>query len=107
MKSLHKIPIELIFWMVSLGSLATMSPRCLNGHSHFTLCPLANLGCSWCPGCGLGRAITELFHGHFGESMQLHWFGMPAVVILCWRMVTLIKFERNRMFNLKNNKNYV
>ena len=88
MKYFKGLPIELLFWITALVLLATS-----NAHEHhFTLCPLANLGFeSWCPGCGLGRSISYIFHGEFVESFKQHWFGLPALLILLHRVYVLTK----------------
>lgn len=82
---IRTLPIELIFWISALTLLAFAQP----GSAHFTLCPLANLGINWCPGCGLGRSITYLFHGDFKQSWQLHWLAIPALGILAYRIFQL------------------
>jgi hypothetical protein len=103
MKTHGRFPLELIFWISVLVALTTATPY---DHLHdpgFTLCPLSNLGIKWCPGCGLGRSITNLLHGNVLESIKLHWLGIPALLLICARMVTLSKFYlRTR---LKNNLN--
>lgn len=96
MKYVKNFPLELLFWAIALLLLATANP---NMH-HFTLCPLANLGFNWCPGCGLGRAITALFHGNVTASFRLHWFGIPAVLLIVHRICQLSKQLVNN--NLKN-----
>lgn len=84
----EKLPIELIFWSVSLLSLALMEP----GHDHhFSLCPLDLLGVTWCPGCGLGRAINLLMHGYFSASFAMHPLAGFALVIISFRIIQLIK----------------
>lgn len=87
MKYFKSFPIELFFWITALVLLATS-----NAHEHhFTLCPLANLGFeSWCPGCGLGRSISHIFHGEISESFKQHWFGFPALAIIGYRIIVLI-----------------
>lgn len=80
-------PLELICWTGALLLLATTN---LQGH-HFTFCPLANLGISWCPGCGLGHSVSSLLHGQIQSSLQQHWLGIPALGILGYRIVSLIK----------------
>ena len=87
MKYFKGFPIELFFWTTALVLLATS-----NAHEHhFTLCPLANLGFEgWCPGCGLGRSISHIFHGEFSESFKQHWFGFPALAIISYRIIVLI-----------------
>ncbi|RYD76854.1 MAG: DUF2752 domain-containing protein [Sphingobacteriales bacterium] len=92
MKHFKSFPLELFFWVTALVLLATANA---NEH-HFTLCPLANLGYEgWCPGCGLGRSISYIFHGEFTESFSQHWFGFPALLIILYRVYTLIK-NRNK-----------
>lgn len=94
----NRVPLELLFWLTALVLLgfSEMEP---SGHElHFTLCPLANLGFEWCPGCGIGRAIAQLLHGNWQESLEQHWFGLPALLILLHRIVVL-----SRLF-LKNKK---
>ncbi|MES2417623.1 MAG: DUF2752 domain-containing protein [Bacteroidota bacterium] len=99
MKNIKGFPFELIFWILALILLASSDPQA----HHFSLCPLANLGVDWCPGCGLGRSIAALFHGDVKGSLAQHWFGIPALSILIFRIyqlsVRLIK--RENKFNLK------
>jgi hypothetical protein len=91
-------PLELLCWTGGLSMLAAADPQ---GH-HFTFCPLANLGISWCPGCGLGRSIASLLHGQVQASLQFHWLGIPALGVLVYRIVSLIK---NTYFHCLNNLN--
>jgi hypothetical protein len=103
MKMLSRFPLELIIWISVLVALASATPY---SHLHdpgFTLCPLSNLGIKWCPGCGLGRSITNLFHGNIRESIKLHWLGIPALLLICARIVTLSQFFLKT--RLKNNLN--
>lgn len=91
------IPIELMCWISALVLLATANPHA----HHFTLCPLANLGITWCPGCGLGRSISSLFHGDLSASLTHHWFGIPALILICHRIYQLTKQTINTQFNIK------
>jgi len=93
---LRRIPLELIFWIMGLFLLAIAEPQAHDQVHHFTLCPLANLGLDWCPGCGLGRSVTQLFHGNLKESLHQHWLGLPAVVIIGLRIRTLGLRSRKR-----------
>jgi hypothetical protein len=103
MKMLSRIPLELIFWITALVLLALAKPELHGDEHHFTLCPLANMGIDWCPGCGIGRALTQLFHGNVAESIKLHWFGIPALLIIIYRIVVLIKLnvKRNKFLKYK------
>ena len=76
---------ELIFWMAALLSLAFSDPT----KTHFILCPLRLMGITWCPGCGIGHAISFLFRGNISASFHAHWLGVPALLILLYRVYTL------------------
>ncbi|QNK65036.1 DUF2752 domain-containing protein [Pedobacter sp. PAMC26386] len=100
-----RIPLELVFWVIGLLLLAVAEPQGHDKVHHFTFCPLANLGLDWCPGCGLGRSITQLFHGNLNESFQQHWLGLPAVVIIGLRVIKLSQYEWDKIKSLTiNNK---
>ncbi len=85
MDNIKRFPLELAFWILALVLLATADPQV----HHFSLCPLASLGADWCPGCGLGRSISALFHGEIRESLGFHWFGIPAFCIIVYRIAIL------------------
>jgi hypothetical protein len=93
MKTRPQIPIELILWIISLVILASAKYSGNQLQGHVTFCPLANLGFTWCPGCGIGRSITALFHGNLALSFQLHWFGLPALIILLYRISVLMRLQ--------------
>jgi len=78
---------ELTFWIAALTALALSNPT----EPHYTLCPLKLAGFSWCPGCGLGHAISFLFHGDIMASFHAHWLGIPAVIIIFHRVYVLVK----------------
>jgi hypothetical protein len=89
---------ELIFWIAALVSLAFTDPA---GPAHFSLCPLKAMGITWCPGCGLGHAISWLFRGNIRNSFHAHWLGMPALCVILYRIYSLIvqKFTNRASFN--------
>ena len=91
--NIKRFPLELVFWILALVLLASANPHA----HHFSLCPLANVGIEWCPGCGLGRSISALFHGELRESVHFHWFGIPAVLVIVYRIITLstLTIKRN------------
>ncbi|MDZ7896553.1 MAG: DUF2752 domain-containing protein [Arcicella sp.] len=84
---LKQINIELIFWIGGLACLALMNPS----EAHFSLCPIKNLGISFCPGCGLGHSISFLFHGQIKESFNHHPLGVFALLVIFWRIFQLVK----------------
>lgn len=91
---IKRFPLELCIWSGALIVLALSYP----GAKHFTLCPMANLGIHWCPGCGLGRSLSYLLQGEIRLSWDQHWFGIPALSILIYRILQLLnKFVLNLM----------
>jgi len=94
---------EAIIWITALVFLAVSSPD----HHHYTLCPISNLGFSFCPGCGLGHSITNIFHGNFSASFQAHPLGFAALILITYRIVTLIRSFFINQFNIKiQNQHY-
>jgi hypothetical protein len=71
-------------WTAALIWLGCTDP----GSSHFTLCPLANLGVPWCPGCGLGHAVGYALRGELARSLHEHLLGIPAVFVLTARVAS-------------------
>jgi hypothetical protein len=51
------------------------------------------MGITWCPGCGLGHAISFLFHGDLKSSFHAHWLGVPAVIIIGYRIFSLARMR--------------
>lgn len=98
MKILKRLPFELLFWITALLLLGTAELDQHGAEAHFTLCPLANIGFTWCPGCGIGKSIGLLLQGNIQGSLNAHWFGIPALLIIVSRIVVLFKM------NLKNRK---
>lgn len=92
--------VELAFWILALVLLATANPTA----HHFTLCPIANLGFDWCPGCGLGRSIIAMFNGDLKRSFEHHWFGIPALLTIMYRIYELGKklINHSQTNNLKH-----
>ncbi|OOQ61489.1 hypothetical protein BC343_20600 [Mucilaginibacter pedocola] len=88
MKKLFNRYFELVIWITALACLAFSDPA---SHSHFSLCPLKQLGFSWCPGCGLGHSIAYLFHGDIANSFHSHWLGIPVTIALFYRIYTLAR----------------
>jgi hypothetical protein len=77
---------ELLFWIAALIALGFSNPA----QTHFVLCPLRLMGFPWCPGCGIGHAIAFLLHGNVKASLHAHWLGIPALIILLYRIYTLL-----------------
>ncbi len=85
---ISRFPAEAWVWVLGLLFLALQDPHAAQ---HFTICPLANMGWDFCPGCGLGRSITLLFHGMPAASFKAHPLGFFAVAVLIHRIYSLTK----------------
>lgn len=76
---------ELIFWVSALLALALSDPA----QSHYTLCPLARAGITWCPGCGLGHGITFALQGHWAAALHSHPLALFAPAVIFHRIIQL------------------
>ncbi|UII32956.1 DUF2752 domain-containing protein [Fulvivirga ulvae] len=81
-----RLSIEALIWLTALIALALLPA---GTHTHFSFCPLSNLGFEFCPGCGLGRSVSQAFHGQFKASFASHPLGLFAIIILSYRIITL------------------
>lgn len=81
--------LEAVIWVSALLWLAFSDPA--GGGGHITFCPLKNLGLDFCPGCGLGRAVSYAFHGEWAESVHEHLLGIPAILVLTGRVAALAR----------------
>ncbi|NWF89773.1 MAG: DUF2752 domain-containing protein [Ignavibacteriaceae bacterium] len=77
---------ESIVWIAGLAFLAAYSPGV---DRHFTICPIKNLGFSFCSGCGLGESISHLFRFQFMKSFNAHPLGIFAFIIMLNRIIFL------------------
>lgn len=84
----RKFPLELVFWLGAIVGIFLIDPY---GPQHFSLCPLSNLGFDWCPGCGLGRAMSLLTKGDVKASWSMHPLAMFAFAAIGYRIYQLIK----------------
>jgi len=84
---LKRLPFEALVWLGGLLILAFLKA----GSSHFTICPVKNMGLDLCPGCGLGRSISLFLDGQIPDSLHAHPLGIFAVIILSFRIVNLTK----------------
>jgi hypothetical protein len=81
-----KTNFELIFWIAALIALGVSNPA---AGPQYSLCPFKAIGITWCPGCGIGHAISWLLHGDLAKSWQAHWLGVPALLIITYRIYVL------------------
>jgi hypothetical protein len=89
---LRTIPVELITWVACILAILTINPY----SDSFSLCPLDNLGLTWCPGCGLGRAMNLLARGEFLASWEMHPLASLAYAVIFHRIWVLIKQLKQR-----------
>lgn len=81
---------EAFIWLGALAFLALSDPSV----HHYTLCPLDNMGFHYCPGCGLGRAIGYIFRLEARESVISHPLGIPAVILMGYRIFKVFRTRR-------------
>ena len=80
--------LEAFFWIAAIVALALTNPA---EEGHASLCLFKNTGLGFCPGCGLGHAISWLFRGQLQASFHSHPLGIPAVIILLTRSYKLLR----------------
>jgi hypothetical protein len=84
---IKQLPLEALVWFTGMIALVFYEPT----QNHISICPLDQLGFDFCPGCGLGRSISFLFHGEIIQSLVTHPLGIFAVIVLSFRIVHLLK----------------
>lgn len=87
--------LELIFWLTGLIYLISINPT----NDHFTFCPLNQIGTDWCPGCGLGKSLSFIFHFDLSQSIKTHPLGIFALIIIIHRILTLTKNFRRELYD--------
>lgn len=80
--------------MAALAALGGADPA----ERLYSLCPLDNLGFTWCPGCGLGRAITLLMRGEILASIEMHPFGGFALAVIIYRIFEIIQNRKKSYY---------
>ncbi|MEE4259809.1 MAG: DUF2752 domain-containing protein [Bacteroidales bacterium] len=79
--------LELFFWIIALIYLFSMNAD----STHFTLCPIKNLGFNFCPGCGIGHSLHHIMHLDIRASFSEHPLGIFALIVIILRIFTLVK----------------
>ncbi len=87
--------LEAIMWSFALLYLMFINPYELN---HFSFCLFNIIGIDFCPGCGIGRSISMIYHGDILGSLKMHPLGIFALGVIFYRIVTLL--QKNKL-NLK------
>ncbi|MBK0382219.1 DUF2752 domain-containing protein [Pedobacter sp. SD-b] len=78
--------LEIIFFAVALIALYCMD----TSKNHVSLCPFANFGFKFCPGCGLGHSLNYLMHFQALKSWRAHPLGIFTFFVIIYRLCTLI-----------------
>ncbi|MBC7887486.1 MAG: DUF2752 domain-containing protein [Ferruginibacter sp.] len=76
---------ELIFWITGICLLFFMNAA----PAQPSLCFFRFIGLDSCPGCGIGHSIHHALHLRFAQSVQEHIAGIPAVLIILFRIKQL------------------
>ena len=80
------IDTEALLWAIGLLVLAASDP---SSDFHFTLFwPQWVFGIQ-SPGYGLGHAVGYLFRGDLASSLDSHILGLPVVIALTYRIISL------------------
>jgi hypothetical protein len=89
---IKKIDLEALFWLAAFIYLSLINPYT---PKHLDLCLFSLVGIENCPGCGLGKSISMIFHGDFIGSFNSHPLGIPAILLIVKRIYKLIKNKIN------------
>jgi hypothetical protein len=87
---------ELILWLIALVFVWIMPTTPLQ-----SFCLFKQIGLTFCPGCGIGRAIHEVMHANWVASWHYHKLGLPALVMICWRILKLLNQTKQHNYELK------
>jgi len=83
--------LEAFVWLAAIAYFA-FSP--VHSADHFTICPLKLAGFEHCPGCGLGRSLILLLHGHIAESVAMHPLSLFAPVVMVSRIFVVFRNDK-------------
>lgn len=93
--------IEFYFLFLGLVYLFFIDP---SKNINLDLCLFQYFGWNNCPGCDLGKSLSFLLHGDINSSIQSHYFGIPALFIIIFRLVEILLF-RIKTFKLLSSNN--
>lgn len=86
--------LEALIWIGALLYLALINPY---ETGHLNLCAFNLVGIESCPGCGIGRSISSVFHADILHSFQMHPLGLVALVMITFRIISI--FYKNYKLN--------
>lgn len=66
--------------------------------SRRSLCLIRNVFGVKCPGCGMTRAISCIFHGNLKKALQYNWLVVIVLPLLCyvWLEALLAEYQKYR-----------
>jgi len=85
---LRNLDFEALFWLSAFIYLTVINPYT---PKHLNICVFSLMGIDNCPGCGLGKSISMIFHGDIIGSFNTHPLGIPALLLIVKRIYQLIK----------------
>ena len=93
--------LEALLWITGLIYLSTID---LYQQGHFDFCLFKITGIEFCPGCGLGKSISMIFHGDIINSIKTHPIGIFAVIFIIKRIIELLyKSSSNKQIKYEVN----
>ena len=91
--------VEAAVWFFGLALMAAANPE-LPGL--ISLCPFDAIGevmgLSFCPGCGLGHAVSHLVRGQVAASFGAHPLGIPAIAGLSIHIIGLLRGHKHPIY---------
>jgi hypothetical protein len=91
---IERIDFEVLFWLAAFFYLSVINPY---QPKHLEFCLFSLVGIDNCPGCGLGKSISMIFHGDIIGSFQSHPLGIPALILIIRRIYQLIRITYNKI----------
>lgn len=88
--------LELVFWLTAICLLFFLN----TSESQASLCIFRFIGFNNCPGCGLGHSIYFALHLNFMKSLQEHLLGIPAVLIILFRIKQLSFQKKQQLYEV-------
>ena len=80
---------ELLCWLAAIVLFAFFTNP--GSTQHFSLCLFKALGFDACMGCGIGRSMSFALQGDFLAAWQMHFMGIPGLLIIFFRIGTLAR----------------
>ena len=83
-------------WLGGLTYLALINPY---STGHLNLCAFNAIGIDNCPGCGLGKSISMIFHGDISGSFDSHPLGLVALLLITYRIIKVF-YNNYKVFKI-------